>query len=119
MNDNLPLILWDGECGVCAKWVKRWEERTHGEVRYVPCQEFEADEEGRLKDYPIVNVRDCARAVQLIIPDGERYEAAEAVFWALAYTGHGAWLWLYGHLPGFKTLSELAYRFVARHRSWF
>lgn len=117
---DLPLLLWDGDCGFCARWMERGKKVTKDRIRYAPYQTLETDADGRLKDHTQVSVEDCRRAVQLIMPDGKHYKAAEAIFRALDYAGtQNVWLWLYRHVPGFKFLSEFVYRFVAGHRSRF
>ncbi len=119
-TSDLPVMIWDGDCRFCAKWIERWKKRTGDRVRYVPYQDFEIDEKGCLKQFASLSVDDCKRAVQLVMPDGRHYKGAEAVFRALDYAGsRKRWLWFYESLPGFKFFSELLYRFVARHRSWF
>ncbi len=57
--------------------------------------------------------------MQLILPDGRVFEAAEAVFQTLAIADHRFGLWLYRHGPGFKFASETLYRLVAGHRPLF
>ena len=52
-----------------------------------------------------------------IEPDGETFFAAEAVYRSLRYRSSRKWLaWSYDHVPGFAAISEIAYKFVARHR---
>ncbi len=61
-----------------------------------------------------------ARAVQLIEPDGQVYEAAEAIFRALAHAPEHRWpLWAYRFIPAFARTAEIAYRLVAAHRGFF
>jgi hypothetical protein len=63
---------------------------------------------------------DFQRAVQYIAPDGHRASAAEASFLTLSHArGKGIWLALYRRLPGFAAIAELAYAFIAAHRSAF
>ena len=58
--------------------------------------------------------------MQYIAPDGQRASAAEASFLTLSHArGKGFWLALYRRLPGFAALAELAYAFIAAHRSAF
>jgi len=60
------------------------------------------------------------RAVQYIKPDGNHASAAEASFLTLSHArDKGIWLALYRKLPGFATISELVYTFIAAHRSAF
>ncbi len=35
-----PLMIWDGECHFCRRWIERWREITAGEVEYAPYQEI-------------------------------------------------------------------------------
>ena len=58
--------------------------------------------------------------MQYIAPDGQHASAAEASFLTLSHArGKGIWLALYRRLPGFATISELAYAFIAAHRVAF
>src|SRR6266478_4429009 len=34
-----PLMIWDGECHFCRRWIERWREITANEVDYVTYQE--------------------------------------------------------------------------------
>src|SRR6266581_3176776 len=35
-----PLMIWDGECHFCRRWIERWREITAGEVEYAPYHEI-------------------------------------------------------------------------------
>lgn len=116
---NKPVMLWDGDCGFCARWIKRWQRFTAGKVEYIPYQSLEADEKGRLKKFPALFVGDCEKSVQLVLPDGSVYSGAEAVFRSLAIGGKKGWLRLYRRFPGFQFVSEKVYRLIANHRPFF
>jgi predicted DCC family thiol-disulfide oxidoreductase YuxK len=109
----VPVLIYDGRCGFCAIWVNYWRLVTGERVTYVPSQEV-ADQ------YPEISAEEFKRSVWLVHPDGTRTSGAEAVFGLMAY-GHGKnWpLWMYRHVPGFGWASEVSYRFIARHRSFF
>lgn len=159
VRGDRPIMIWDGECGFCARWIKRWERITGDKIQYVQYQflatqkinpeqsrvpagarrrasaeqirpELTAEGPSRksrtgqpkevLKGFPQVSVENCKRAVQLVVPDGSHYQAAEAVFRSLDYAGkQKCWLWLYRYFPGFKSAAEFAYRFIAGHRRRF
>src|SRR6266536_1945461 len=103
-------MIWDGECHFCKRWIERWREITAGEVDYVTYQEA-ADR------FPEIPVEQFKRAVAFIEPDGKTFFAAEAVYRSLRCLGSRKWLtWSYDHIPGFATISELAYKSIARHR---
>ena len=106
-----PLMIWDGECHFCKRWIERWREITAGKVDYVTYQLA-------AQEFPEIPIEHFERAVALIEPNGEVFFAAAAVYRSLAYRNSKRWLvWSYDHVPGFAPISETAYKFVARHRS--
>jgi predicted DCC family thiol-disulfide oxidoreductase YuxK len=105
-----PLLIWDGECHFCKRWIERWREITAGKVDYATYQEAAAR-------FPEVPIDQFQRSVVFIEPDGEAFVAAEAVYHSLRYRSSRKWLaWSYDHVPGFAGISETAYKFIARHR---
>jgi predicted DCC family thiol-disulfide oxidoreductase YuxK len=105
-----PLMIWDGECHFCKRWIERWREITAGEVEYVTYQEV-------ANRFPEIPIEQFKRAVVFIEPDGKAFFAAEAVYRSLRYRASRRWLaWSYERVPGFAAASELAYKFIARHR---
>ena len=109
-----PVLIFDGDCGFCRRWIARWQAITGDHVEYVPFQEAAA----RFLQVPPAAF---AEAVHFVDPaDGVVSRGAEAVFRSLATVpGKGAWLRLYRHVPGFRFVTERAYRTVARHRDLF
>jgi len=106
-----PLMIWDGECHFCKRWIERWREITAGKVDYPTYQEAATR-------FPEIPVEQFQRAVAFIEPNGEAFFAAEAVYRSLGYRSSRKWLvWSYDHVPGFAAISETAYKFIARHRS--
>ena len=106
-----PLMIWDGECHFCKRWIERWREITAGKVDYATYQEAAAR-------FPEIPVEQFQRAVAFIEPNGEAFFAAAAVYRSLRYRSSRKWLvWSYDHVPGFAGISETAYKFIARHRS--
>ena len=105
-----PLLLWDGECDFCRLWIERWREITAGKVEYATYQQA-------AHQFPEIPVEQFKRAMALIEPGGETFFAAEAVYRSLRYRSSRRWLaWSYDHVPGFAVISEIAYKFIARHR---
>jgi predicted DCC family thiol-disulfide oxidoreductase YuxK len=114
MNDSLdrPLLVFDGECSFCRVWIEYWQKLTGDRVRYGSFQEVG----DRFPDFP---PKDFASAVTLFLPCGEVRSGAHAVLSLLALLPGKSWtLWLYLHLPGFALIANLAYRVIARHRSF-
>ena len=107
-----PLLIWDGECDFCRLWIERWQVITAGKVDYASYQDV-ADR------FPEIPREEFTRAMAFIEPDGETLFAAEAVYRSLRYRSSKRWLaWSYDHVPGFAAISEIAYKFIARHRGF-
>jgi predicted DCC family thiol-disulfide oxidoreductase YuxK len=108
-----PLLVYDGDCGLCGYSVRYWKKLTGERVDYRPYQEVAAQ-------YPAIPIADFQHAVQFVTPGGHRSSAAEASFLTLSHApGKGFWLALYRRLPGFAVISELVYAFIAAHRPAF
>jgi predicted DCC family thiol-disulfide oxidoreductase YuxK len=108
-----PRLIYDGDCGFCGYWARYWRKLTGESVDYQPYQQV-------LAQYPTISEAEFQRAVQFIAPDGRRASGAEASFLTLNHgRGKGFWLALYRYLPGFATVSELAYATIARRRPAF
>src|SRR5438105_11480484 len=88
-----PLLIWDGECHFCRRWVEGWREATGDMVDYVPFQQVG----DRFSEIPREKFE---RAATLIEPDGAVYSGAQAVFRALRCRSSRQWLsWSYDHVP--------------------
>lgn len=110
MSRKKAVLIYDGDCGFCKRWVERWRGRTGETVEYVASRQ--AGER-----FPRLNPEELEHAVFFLEPDGRQSRAAEAVFRLLTYgSSSKGWLWAYEHFPGFRPASELAYRCVSRHR---
>ncbi len=107
-----PLLIFDGDCGFCRAWIKRWEKATGDKVSYAPSQEVGAQ-------YPDIKPQEFQRAVQLVEPNGHKSSAAEAIYRTLTYCGVNGWLWAYQKVPGFSVFSEWGYSVIAGHRPLF
>jgi predicted DCC family thiol-disulfide oxidoreductase YuxK len=109
-SPSKPILIFDGDCHFCRRWVERWRELTVGAVEYAPYQEVAAR-------FPEIPREAFENAVHFIERDGTVYRAAEAVFRSLGALHSGRWLvWSYQHVPGFAPIVELAYAFIARNR---
>lgn len=108
-----PLLVYDGDCGFCRTWVARWR-RTVG-----PRVDFEEFQTAGAR-FPTIERSRFRRSVQLILPDGEVFAGAEAVFRTLAvapsHPRQRRWLAVYQNVPGARPVFEWGYRWVADHR---
>lgn len=105
-----PLLLWDGDCHFCRRWVERWRENTLGSVDYATSREAGAK-------FPEIPAAELARSVQFIETDGTVFRGAEAVFRSLARGRNGQWrVRCYERVPGFAAVTEAGYWVVARNR---
>ena len=108
----MPLLIYDGKCAFCRMWVDYWRQLTGDSVRYAASQDVGAD-------YPQIPPDSFRRSVQLVMDDGSVFEGAHAVFRSLRSVPSHAWLLTaYHRVPGFASVSEAAYRFIAAHRDF-
>ena len=105
-----PLLIFDGDCHFCRRWIERWRELTAGAVDYAPSQEVAGH-------FPEIPREAFDQSVQFIDSNGAVYSGAEAVFRSLGQKRSRRWMiWCYDRVPGFAFISETAYWIVARNR---
>ncbi|HET9253401.1 MAG TPA: DUF393 domain-containing protein, partial [Candidatus Eisenbacteria bacterium] len=109
MESEKPLLVYDGDCDFCRRWVNRWRRAFRDRVNVAPYQSVAAS-------HPDIDVGRFRESVHLREPDGTWTRGAEAVFRALAAAGRRWPLRLYRRVPGFAPLGEGLYRLVAANR---
>lgn len=105
-----PVLLYDGDCGFCRRWVARWQRWTEDRVTYRSAQESV----GAVDDVLLNQVRNSVVYMGGVIDTGAR-----AVFRTMTHARQAPLRWLlpaYERIPGFGPASEAVYRTVARHR---
>lgn len=109
-----PLLIYDGECRFCCRWIGAWKAITGDRVAY-ECSQTAGPR------FPQISPEEFARSVQWVGVDGSVCSGAEAVLLALAtatWYGRVA-LRLYRRVPVFAHAAEAAYARFARHRGFF
>ena len=110
-----PLLLFDGDCDFCRRWIRRWQQSTGDRIEYLPFQDARVADQ-----FPELARERLEQVVHLVETDGRVYGAAEAVFRSLGYDQLQRWpLWLYERIPAVAPFTEWAYRLVAAHRIAF
>lgn len=112
--ETKPLLIYDGGCRFCCRWIGALKAVTGQRVEYASSQEAG----GR---FPQISPEEFERAVQWIGTDGSIRSGAEAVFLVLATSvlpGRLA-LALYRKVPLFARAAEAVYGVVAAHREFF
>jgi predicted DCC family thiol-disulfide oxidoreductase YuxK len=106
-----PLLIWDGDCHFCARWIERWKEETGDRVDYITSQEIG-------NRFPEIPRELFSRTVVLVEAGGRVFVEAEAVCRSLGENGRKRWpQWAYYHLPGFAGFVNIGYRLIARNRA--
>jgi len=107
-----PLLIWDGECQFCRRWIECWKRITGDKVDYETSQDL-GDK------FPEIPREEFERSVILVEPDGAVRRGAAAVFRSLQCRRSKRWLnWSYEHVPGFAAISEGAYKTIAANRKF-
>ncbi len=108
-----PLLIFDGACHFCCRWIQYWKRLTEPHINFAPYQDVSSE-------YPQIEKEQFKQSIILIDETGASYKAAHAVFKMLSRVKKKPWLLnLYYRLPGFKQVSEFAYQVVARFRPFF
>lgn len=111
MSEPQSTMIYDGDCGFCLKWIRRWSRITGPQVDYIPYQGLS----GRFSEIPRANLE---QAVHLVEPSGRVSQGAEAVFRTLAMNSRYDWAFgLYARFRAVRLGAELGYRWVARNRA--
>jgi predicted DCC family thiol-disulfide oxidoreductase YuxK len=101
-----PVLVFDGDCNFCRRWIARWQRHTGDRVEYVPFQDAQV-----ARRFPEIPREQFEQSVQLVESDGSVYSGPEAVFRVRG--------WPFDRVPGIAAVAEFAYRQVARHRPVF
>ena len=110
---NMPVLIYDGDCGFCIFWIERWKKITKDRVEYAPFQEV-------AEYFPQISSKDFKYAIKLVLPNGRVLSGAHAVLRALATVPEKRWmLRAYRKVPGAAIFAELLYMLVAGNRGFF
>ena len=109
-----PVVLYDGDCAFCRRWVDRLRRWDRGN-RVDAWPASDRHEHGAL---PPIDDAALDRAMHVVTPDGRVHAGGRAVAEVARYLPMGAIVHPLLRLPGISHLLELGYRFVAarRHR---
>jgi predicted DCC family thiol-disulfide oxidoreductase YuxK len=111
MSELRPVMLYDGRCAFCNRWVQRWRHFTGDAIDYQPYQVAA----GR---FPQIPPDAPGKAVHLIEPDGHVTRGAAAIFRSMDLANHRRWpWWFYRKSIAFAFVSERVYATFAAHRT--
>ena len=107
-----PLMVYDGSCRFCRKWITYWKQRVSDAVDCEPAREAS-------KHFPHIPPKIFERSIVLVDRDETVYQGANAIFKALALAGKPKLHRYYRRYKGFAWLSERTYGLIARNRILF
>lgn len=105
-----PLVVYDGNCGFCRRWVerlRRWD--REGRLEFLPLQDADA---------PVVTGvgRDeLEQAAHVVLPSGQVVAGAAAFRALCPFLSGGSVPFRLLGLPGVLPLAERLYRWIAWH----
>lgn len=105
-------LIYDGECGICRRsveWVRSQDREER--IELLPYQDPRIP--GRFPDIP---PRAMEEAMQLVAPDGARWEGARAAERLLELLPGWRVLAPLFRIPGVRPVARRVYRAVARNR---
>jgi lipase maturation factor 1 len=108
-----PLVIYDGDCNFCKRWIHRWHAHVGSAVDFEPYQTA-------AQRFPSVPRHRFEKAMHFVDCDGSMVAGAEAAFRLFDKGRKRSRLyWMYRNVPGFKPLAEAMYGLIARHRVFF
>lgn len=109
------VLIYDGECRICLRSIRWIQERERaGRIRTLPYQDPEV-----AREYSWISRDELEGAMQLISPDGVRWEGAEAVEQVLGLIPYWRGLAPLFRVPGVRVVARWVYGWVARNRRRF
>lgn len=108
-------LIYDGECRICRRsvaWVRGID--RFGAVETIPYQDPEVPER-----FPEIPAERYPEAMQLVAPDGRRWEGGWAVEELLGLFPQWRWTGVIFRIPGMRRLVRWGYGIVARNRRAF
>ena len=107
-----PVLIFDGDCGICRYWINYWQKLTIDEVDYQPYQEVATD-------YPGIPLAEFERSIQLVLAEDKIFSGAKAVYYLLRrHFPYNILHWLYLYLPGFHGALTSGRSRPPRWRRW-
>ena len=108
-----PIFIWDGKCGFCKYWIIYWKSKIGDSLEFEPFQEAAT----RFGDIPY---NEFKKASRLIEPDGKVYSGPDSAYRSFMYfkSSNPYWNKLYHRSKWFQKLSDWAYNWIAKHRSF-
>lgn len=105
-----PVVIFDGDCGICTRLAGLTRERLRPRAAVEPWQQLNLEAYG-------LDARTCDEALQYVDAQGRVYGAERAVSRLLLISRPWARpIGLLIGMPGIRRMAGFVYRWVARHR---
>lgn len=110
---EIPVMIWDGNCGFCRYWITRWQKITKHTIEFASYQEAAE----RFPDVDVVHFKQASRFIDI---DGKIYSGPQSAYKSLAYSKRWQWMdrW-YQKGGAFSKLSDHFYQLIANNRNFF
>ncbi len=105
------LVVWDGDCTLCRRWMRRYYALSGDTLDWSPAK-------AAAPHLPLLSLEELNQAVHVVEPTGASVRGAEAIFTIMARIGLRRWpLRLYQYVPPVRWICDVLYRSVANHRA--
>lgn len=105
-------LIFDGDCGICQRsveWIRRRD--PEGRVETIPFQDPQVP-----RRFPEIPPERFSQAMQLVSPQGKRWEGARAAEELLRLLPRWRGLASLFRIPLVRPVADRIYRWVARNR---
>ncbi len=105
-----PVVVFDGDCTFCRRWIRRYWNIKHDGIAWSPYQ-------SAASQFPAISEDQFREAMHVVEPDGTFRRGAAAFFRLQQLVGLRSWpLWMHDRIAPFRMITDMLYRFTARHR---
>lgn len=112
-NTSFPLVIYDGDCGFCVRWITKIRQYIRGKIEFISYQQGISDISG-------LTLEECQKSVQYIDKHRKRYSGAYAVNKIMTHIKWFSWMVkLYEKSQVIADFQEKAYTAVAVNRPFF
>jgi predicted DCC family thiol-disulfide oxidoreductase YuxK len=106
-----PAFLYDGRCGFCLAWLEYARALLGDSIEWIAFDELG-------ERFPAIDRSTLRESSIFVDAQVTPHPGASGIARLLACAEGRAWLlWLYRSLPPFRSLADLSYRLIAKHRS--
>lgn len=111
------LVVYDGECNLCLATVAKLRQMpSRATLGFVPLQQLLSGEAEMPAALAALPPAELAGQMHVVDAAGHRSSGSDGILLLMRHSPSLIWLGRLGSWPGFRVVSRLLYKLVAKHR---